>query len=255
MEKQQNPVSGNRYRITTENREIKTIPVSILKRGMVLADDVKTGKRILADSGSLLSGLMIATFRKMGVSKVKIYSDPKPENPLPPLESPDISNQIEKVTHAVMLYDEETDDLMKIRRLIKSLTLSRDPAIIEACDFVLNYYEDMRSRALAIEALDGINDVQAVGTILTALRDDSQSVRLIAQKAIGPYLNESGIRELLQVIDSCLDEEIKVELYEIFKKYRKAVTPLVEKLADEMEVTDRLKVHLLLIQDQIIKDK
>lgn len=228
--------------------EIIEIAPKDLKRGMVLAEDVVLGGKIVGDAGSLLSGTLIAILRKLNLQSVKISVTPKPAEDLPQLESPDISNLVEKINHAVMLYDDEIDDPLKIKRLIKNLSTAKDPGIIEAADFVLNFYEDVRARELAVESLESIYEPWAVNTLLMALRDESNTVRAIAQRLILVYMEERTVRELLQIIEVCGDDTIKKEIFDLFPRVQyEKLSPVLESLKKSLDEGSRLRGHLEIV--------
>jgi len=238
--------------------EIKSIPIAELKRGMTLAEDIYNGDDIIALQETIVSGMLIRILKHNNISEVSILIEDKPTEKVTPIDRFDIKNALEKITHAVLLYDSEIDPDLKIKRMLKSLASIKKPEIIEAADFVINYYEDSKAREFALQAIEPINDEIVVGTVLTALHDDDNSVRFLAQKIILNYLSKHTVLKLINIINQCFDEILTEELFGIFARFEyKELKPILDEIENESQQDEKMlsnlrKISKVLGEDEVI---
>ncbi|MDD5091422.1 MAG: hypothetical protein PHQ23_10975, partial [Candidatus Wallbacteria bacterium] len=99
-----------------------------------------------------------------------------------------------------------------------------------------------------VESLESIYEPWAVNTLLMALRDESNTVRAIAQRLILVYMEERTVRELLQIIEVCGDDTIKKEIFDLFPRVQyEKLSPVLESLKKSLDEGSRLRGHLEIV--------
>jgi len=236
--------------------EIVSIPITELKRGMRLAEDISKDDEIIALQESLVSGTLIRTLKNEGIEQVSIISEDKPEEKLVPIDGFGIKNALEKITHAVMLYDSEIDPDLKIKRMLRSLASVKKQEVIEAVDFVINYFEDSKAREFALQAIEPIRDNSVVDTLLIALHDEDNSIRFLAQKIILNYLDKTTVMKLLNSINNCFDESLDDEMYAIFSRFDyKELKPILNEIEKENQQDEKILSNLRKISKFLGEDE
>lgn len=214
--------------------EIKTISINELKPGMIVAKEIRDNNgNILLEAENPLSYSIIDFLRIRGISQVDILFLDKIED-LGPLENLDIKDEYTKIVNGILLFDVEVDEDLRVKRLIKRLSNLRNNEIIEACRYVLEFYEDKRAKELAVMALGNIKNDNVIKTLLIALKDLEESVRISAQKLIVNYFSDKLVEELIDFIKECRDEKIKNEVLSLFTKFNKEkLIPILNKFENK----------------------
>jgi len=199
--------------------ETRTLPKNTLKRGMVLAEDIHSGGKIICDRETVLTLFSIRDIeRAEDIENVNVLIK---ESVSAPWEDPGKKAEnfkidpTDELIEKLYLTDFDLDKEIEVLKDVKNITRHYNERVIEGFDFVLRYFANNTARKIIAEGIVNLGNREFYRLATIALLDEEKEVRQNINRYFLKYkedleIAEHIIRSYPYVTDECMEEYLNI---------------------------------------------